>query len=138
MRDIAHPETARQAADVEAILADLAPAGPGGIPRIEVWNKIDLLAHEDRQAAETRAARDAGVAAISAETGAGVAALTRQIADALGGARRREVLQLDVADGRRRAWLYDHGVVEAEARAGEMLELAVHWDATQAARWRAL
>jgi GTP-binding protein HflX len=44
VRDIAHPETARQAADVEAILADLAPAGPGGIPRIEVWNKIDLLA----------------------------------------------------------------------------------------------
>jgi GTP-binding protein HflX len=138
VRDIAHPETARQAADVEAILADLAPAGPGGIPRIEVWNKIDLLAHEDRQAAETRAGRDAGVAAISAETGAGLGGLTRQIADALGGARRREVLQLDVADGRRRAWLYDHGVVEAEARAGEMLELAVHWDATQAARWRAL
>jgi GTPase len=139
VRDIAHPDSGAQAADVEAILADLAPPGPGGIPRIEVWNKIDLLGAEDRMAAETRAARDPGLAAISAETGAGVAGLAALIAERLGGARRREVLHLTAGDGRRRAWLYDRGLVEAETAAeGGMVELAVNWDAGQAARWRAL
>ncbi|MCL4676565.1 MAG: GTPase HflX, partial [Pararhodobacter sp.] len=41
VRDIAHPETEAQAQDVETILTELGVRQE--VPRIDVWNKIDLL-----------------------------------------------------------------------------------------------
>ena len=43
VRDIAHPDSEAQAADVETVLATLGLAEEGSPPRIEVWNKLDLL-----------------------------------------------------------------------------------------------
>ncbi len=55
VRDISHPDTESQAADVETILTTLGV--DAARPRIEVWNKIDLLEPEARAAALVRAAR---------------------------------------------------------------------------------
>lgn len=42
------------------------------------------------------------------------------------------------SEGRKRAWLYDQGVVEAEAQVEDGHKLTVNWTARQAQRFRAL
>jgi GTP-binding protein HflX len=49
VRDIAHPDSDAQAADVEAVLSSLGLAEEDSPPRIEVWNKLDLLPPADKQ-----------------------------------------------------------------------------------------
>ena len=44
VRDIAHPDSEAQAADVEEVLSSLGLAEEDSPPRLEVWNKLDLLA----------------------------------------------------------------------------------------------
>ncbi|MEO0657674.1 MAG: GTPase HflX, partial [Pseudomonadota bacterium] len=56
VRDISHPETEEQAADVRAILADLGVEE--GRPQFEVWNKLDLLDPDTAEAMRAKAARD--------------------------------------------------------------------------------
>ena len=46
VRDIAHPESAEQAADVADILASLGVKD--STPMFEIWNKLDLLPPEER------------------------------------------------------------------------------------------
>ena len=48
VRDIAHPDSDAQAADVAQVLATLGLDEAGSPPRIEVWNKLDLLDGDDR------------------------------------------------------------------------------------------
>jgi GTPase len=123
VRDIAHPESQAQAADVEAILSGLG-VGPD-VPRIEVWNKADLLPEGDPQLAV--AARRPEVRLVSALTGAGLEALSEQVAGLLEAARRRDVLLLPHAAGRARAWLHAEGLVEAEAIDEDGIHLTLHW-----------
>ncbi len=136
VRDISHPETEEQAADVRAILEDLGvdPA----VPVIEVWNKIDRLPEEERAAAETRAARDAHVIAVSALTGEGLEELRGAMAAALEGERREEVVKLGFAEGRKRAWLHEKGVVVAEHQGEEGFTLRLRWSPRQAAEFARL
>ncbi|SIO20525.1 GTP-binding protein HflX [Rhodovulum sp. ES.010] len=136
VRDIAHPETGEQADDVRAILADLGVAAE--TPQIEVWNKTDLLDPAARTALETAAARHDGVLTLSAWTGAGLEALLSAVTRALDDARTRRALMLGFDEGRKRAWLYDQGVVEAETQVDEGIRLTVNWTARQEQRFRAL
>ena len=76
VRDISHPQTEEQAADVAQILTGLGVTE--ATPLIEVWNKIDLIPAPEREAAFTRAGRKAEIHAISALTGEGLADLTRR------------------------------------------------------------
>src|SRR5436853_1892000 len=46
VRDISHPDSEAQAADVEQVLKEIG-VEESGAPRIEAWNKIDLLDDED-------------------------------------------------------------------------------------------
>ncbi|ODT25785.1 MAG: hypothetical protein ABS54_08215 [Hyphomicrobium sp. SCN 65-11] len=72
MRDIASPDSAAQAKDVEAVLEQI-PTPEGKTRRIlEVWNKIDLLEPETREAVvgqAERLAREGQAVAVSAWTG---------------------------------------------------------------------
>ena len=136
VRDISHPETEQQARDVEGVLENLGLDET--VPRIEVWNKIDRLDREARAVLQTQAARTPGTVAISALTGEGTEALWAKAAAALDAPRTRVDLVLPYADGRRRAWLHDQGVVEAEVEAEDGLHLTVNWTDRQAARWRSL
>ena len=133
VRDIAHPETEAQAADVAAILSDLGVRA--AVPVFELWNKCDLLTPEARAAVDARAARDARVLTGSALTGDGLEALFAAIGAQLDGERQRTAVTLSHAEGRARAWLHEQGVVEAEEAREDGVTLTVNWTARQAARF---
>ncbi len=134
VRDISHPETEAQARDVALILDGLGVRAD--TPRIEIWNKIDRLEAQARDAALTQAARADHVQAVSAVTGQGVAALVAAMAEALAEARHLSDVHLRFDEGRRRAWLYDKELVEAERQTEEGFDLTVRWSARQEARFR--
>lgn len=109
VRDIAHPDTQAQADDVEAVLSEIGV--DESTPRIEAWNKLDLLEPDDRTELEGEAARRDDVVAISALTGKGVDTLLRTIADRLTQGHRRYRIALAPEDGASAAWLHAHGEV---------------------------
>jgi GTPase len=115
VRDIAHPDSAAQRVDVEAVLAEIGVAET--TPRIEAWNKLDLIdgdAHEEMLA---DAARRNDVVAISALSGEGVDILLETVAALLTQGHHRYRIALDAADGAGAAWLHAHGEV-----VGQMVE----------------
>ena len=136
VRDISHPETEEQAADVLAILAELGVEETR--PMFEVWNKMDLLADEDAAAANARAERRDEVWTASALTGAGLEPLLAEIARVLEGDRREEEVLLGFAEGRARAWLFDRDLVEDERQTDEGFVLKVRWSAKDKARFEGL
>ena len=121
VRDISHPQTAQQRADVLAVLSELgvgADADGVGAPIVEVWNKSDRLDPNRRADLAAVAARRDDVALVSALHGEGFDALLALLERAL--RQRRRILELDVdaADGALLAWLYARGEV-LERRDGE-------------------
>ena len=97
VRDIAHPDSEQQRADVEAVLHDLGAIEEGeGTPIIEALNKIDALPDEAAATLQTRSATGAERARqypVSAMTGEGVDQLLEAIGDFLGRAgEAREVV----------------------------------------------
>ena len=133
VRDIAHGESDLQAEDVESVLAELGVSGD--TPKIELWNKVDLLDPEARAAVEARAARTEGVFTGSALTGEGLGPLLEAVTDALDEARVTEVVDVPFAAGRQRAWLYEQGVVEGEEQTETGHRLTVHWTPRQRASY---
>jgi GTP-binding protein HflX len=109
VRDVAHPDTIAQKADVEAVLAEVGVTET--TPRIEAWNKLDLLHGEAREDLLAEAARRDDVIAISALTGEGIDTLIRAVGDLLTAGHQRYTITLDAADGARAAWLHAHGEV---------------------------
>jgi GTP-binding protein HflX len=136
VRDISHPETEEQAADVRAILESLGV--DGDVPLFEVWNKIDLLPEDHRAALLVEDARKPGIHAVSALTGDGLAPLLDAIETALGSERFPADLTLPFSEGRRRAWLYENGVVTGEEETAKGHRLHVRWTARQKAAFEAL
>jgi GTP-binding protein HflX len=135
VRDIAHPETEEQAADVEAILEGLDVAET--TPRLEVWNKIDLLPPEEAGMARARAARTDDAVVLSAITGEGLADFVDRATAALTAAQIEETIALRFDEGRKRAWLFDQDVVEVERQGDDGWELDVRWTLRQAGEFRA-
>lgn len=133
VRDISHPDSEAQAEDVEAILNSLGVADERA--QVEVWNKLDRLDATEREAMQARAERNADVFAVSALTGEGLPPLLAAIAEKLQGVRREEELLLAFSDGRRRAWLHEEGVVEAEEQTEDGFRLTVLWTDRQKARF---
>ncbi|MEX0328666.1 MAG: GTPase HflX [Ruegeria sp.] len=136
VRDISHEESDAQAQDVEAILTSLGVEEDR--PRLEVWNKIDLLTGEDCEATLARADRDASIFAISAVTGEGVGPLLAEIATQLQGVRHETTLNLSFAEGDKRAWLFRQDVVRDEKQTDEGFRITVLWTDKQAAQYSAL
>ncbi|WP_170774312.1 GTPase HflX [Ruegeria lacuscaerulensis] len=136
VRDISHEETDEQARDVETILTSLGV--DDARPRLEVWNKIDLLTDDNREAAIARAERDPAVFAISAVTGDGVDVLLTEIATKLQGVRHEITLTLSFAEGDKRAWLFRQDVVRTEEQTEDGFKITVLWTDKQAAQFAAL
>jgi GTPase len=136
VRDISHPDSAGQAGDVENILTALGVDVT--TKRLEVWNKIDVLAAEDRVSVEARAARDEQVFAVSALSGDGIEALLAAVSGALEDERVERELRLAFSQGRARAWLYDEGLVESERQDEDGYVVVVRWSARQEKRFRDL
>ncbi len=141
VRDIAHPETEQQRADVEQVLKDLGAIREdenGGTPLIEALNKIDALPAERRDTLETRAASGAARALqypVSALTGEGVDQLLGAIGEFLGRAGTAREISVPLSDGATIAWLYRHGEVRHRRDEGELALLTVALDTAAAAQF---
>ena len=136
VRDISHPETEEQADDVRAIMDSLGV--DKDVPQIEVWNKIDRLSSEDREVMGTRATRAEDVLLLSAVTGEGLEGFVEAVRAGISGTTQVTELLLGYADGRKRAWLFEKGLVEAETQREEGYHLTVRWHAKQQATFQSL
>ena len=136
VRDIAHPESDAQSADVESVLADLG-LGLDATERIlEVLNKIDLLDGPAFARVTNGSLRHDGEVPISAITGAGIETLLTRVEARL--SERQEILEiaLDAEDGSNLAWLYRHGRVLSRDDAEGRVRLKVGLDPIDLGRWR--
>ena len=138
VRDIAHPDSDAQAADVAQVLATLGLDEAGSPPRIEVWNKLDLLEGDGRSALLTEAARREDVFAVSSLSGEGVEALSGAIAERLQDKATIHRLKLSAGDGNRMAWLHAHGEMLDQRMEGETVHLAVRLSPHNWARFQTL
>ena len=110
VRDISHPDSDAQARDVADVLAGLGLSDEvKRVPLLTVYNKIDALGPEEREALAGRAGDDAVL--VSALTGEGLDALREQMAILLRAGTHVHDIRLASSDGRRLAWLHEHGEV---------------------------
>ncbi len=116
LRDIADPDTAAQAQDVEDILKGLGVDASDRSRVLEVWNKTDLL---DEQTRERLAADADQIAAserpvpVSAVTGEGTAELMNAIEARVGGQMVTMSIRLEPAQLKLLDWIYSHATVLA-------------------------
>ena len=106
VRDVVNEETEAQAADVVTVLRELGVSDAMLDGAIDVYNKIDLLGDEARQAWENEAARRERTISVSAQTGQGIDALLDLIAETLASAETVARIDLPLSDGAALAWLY--------------------------------
>ena len=130
VRDISHSESESQSRDVLAILDRLGV--PGEIPIIEVWNKLDRLDPDEADRIRHIAERQENVVTLSALSGEGVTELLSMVETLLVPPRKREQVSLDWADGRRRAWLFQEGVIVDETHSEHGPVFTVEWTGNQA------
>jgi GTP-binding protein HflX len=138
VRDIAHPDSDAQAEDVEAVLASLGLDEDGAPPRMEVWNKIDLLEGDALAQRLAEAERKEHVVAVSALSGEGVDRLRDAIAEELHSGAQTHHIRLDASDGTRAAWLHARGDVLDQQADGDVLQLAVKLSPENWARFQRL
>ena len=136
VRDISHPESEQQAADVGDILTSLGVKAE--TPLFEVWNKLDLVDPAARAALSVQATRSETVFALSALTGEGLPRLLDAVSSAFEEEKSDRELRLGFEEGRRRAWLHEEGVVQAERQTRTGYRIAVRWTAQQESRYRDL
>lgn len=109
-------------------------------PIIEVWNKADCLSSEKLESLKQAAIHqdDEPVVLVSALTGYGISKLIEQIEFGLRGHSVTLQIHLKASDGRQRAWLHQHSIVESEKiEADGSIKLSVRMDVDTHGRWQA-
>ncbi len=134
VRDIAHEKSHEQAQDVRQILSDLGIKDDA--PMFEVWNKIDLLDADAREARLVRAADEDDKFAISAITGEGVPQLLEAISSFFEEEKIRREFTIPYADGKKRAWLFEQQILESEEATENGYEVVVLWTPRQEKEYR--
>ncbi len=139
VRDIAHPDTAAQKADVLGVLAGMVKDGtldPDWPDRtIDVLNKADLLGGAD---AVPGLVPDRNTIPISALNGDGLDALRAAIDERLASAKEVASFELVPSDGAKLAWLYRHGEVLTRKDEEEAIRLTVRMLPADRARFENL
>lgn len=110
VRDVSHPDTEAQKADVESVLKGLGIEVDTDERVMEVLNKLDRLSEEDQQTLLRQARRNGGIV-ISALTGNGLDTLFDAIDRRMVAGREVVEFDIDVSDGAAIAWLYGKGEV---------------------------
>jgi GTP-binding protein HflX len=149
VRDIAHPDSEAQRADVLHVLEELGVIGEEALkadaqgesslppPIIEAWNKLDLLDPDAATHARETAARNTDVVLVSALTGEGVEGLQRIMSDRLTSGNEVHHLSVALNDGAALAWLHEHGEVIETHAMDNHLAVDVRLSASDAARFSA-
>jgi GTP-binding protein HflX len=125
VRDVSHPETEGQKADVEAVLESLGLNTILGERMIEVLNKIDLVDADSREALLEQSKRHRPAVAISALSGEGCDRLIETVEAKLRATLLTQTYRLAHNQGGAIAWLYEHGEVVQRHDADEHSELTV-------------
>jgi GTPase len=135
VRDVSHPDSEAQAADVEKVLRDLGIDPNDRHRLIEVWNKIDRLddvAHAQLANVAARQGGDDRPSLVSALTGEGIDLLVAAIEGRLAQGRATLDLVLDPADGAGVSWLHRNTEVMAKSmRADGQYAIKVRVDPTK-------
>ena len=127
VRDVTDPEWISRAETVNATLAEIGVRETDRRPRIEVWNKVDLLSPKERASLLNSTCRNELTFAVSATTGEGIDKLLSWFDGWLQDDDVEETLRFDFGAGQERAWLYEHDAVRDE-RSGEFgFEIDVCW-----------
>jgi GTP-binding protein HflX len=139
VRDIAHPDTAAQKADVLGVLAGMVKDGTldaGWSKRtIDVLNKADLLGGIS---GVPGLVEDPNTIPISALNGDGLDALRAAIDARLASAKEVASFQLVPSDGAKLAWLYRHGEVLTREDEEEAIHVTVRMLPADRARFESL
>ena len=129
VRDISHPNTDSQSADVLDILQRIGLNEK--IPVLEVWNKIDLHPENRKFQQTDYILNKRNIYPICASTGLGLENLTNGIANIILARFNRDVRTIPAKDGKKRAWLYKNGVVESEKLVDENFKMVLRWSEKQ-------
>ncbi|MBI0535016.1 GTPase HflX [Roseomonas sp. KE2513] len=133
VRDIAHPDSAAQRADVVGVLNDLASGEDAPLDEdwearvIEVLNKTDLL--------EEPPPATASSVPVSALTGEGLEPLRTMLDERVAAGYVTEAFTLEPGDGAGLAWLYQHGEVIERNDGEDAIRLSVRLSPTDLARF---
>lgn len=138
VRDVSHPDTEAQKQDVMTVLNELGVLDEDGPVLVEILNKIDILEPEARASVEGQVERDGNTLAVSALSGEGVDTLLTRLGDYFYAHARLYEMILDSSDGRRLAWLYNHGDVVERRDVGEEVHVRVRLTAQQHGRYQEL
>jgi GTPase len=138
VRNMAHPDREAQREDVDDVLASLGLAEEGAPPRIEAWNKVDLLSDEDRLRLHEEARRREDAVPTSAVTGEGVDRLRETMAEKLRSGEQVHQIRVPATDGGRIAWLHSRGEVLDQKLDHDEVELSVRLSPDNWARFQAL
>ena len=120
--DAANPERDRHVAAVTRVLEEV---GALEVPRIEIYNKADLLLPDERRRIQEA---DPSSILISAVTGEGCEELLDSVAARLALDQQRVTVELDLSDPAQRerlAWIYRHATVHSHATMGERATLEI-------------
>jgi GTP-binding protein HflX len=138
VRDMAHPDREAQREDVDDVLKSLGLAEEGAPPRIEAWNKVDLLSAEEHDRLAEEARRREDVVPISAISGEGLDALRQCMAEKLRSGEVIHLIRLSAGEGSRIAWLHARGEVLDQRMEGDAVALSVRLSPDNWARFQAL
>jgi GTPase len=138
VRDMNHADREAQREDVEDVLASLGLAEEGAPPRIEAWNKVDLLSSEGRERLIEESKQREDVVPISATTGEGLDALRACMAAKLRSKEQVHDVCLPASEGGRIAWLHAHGEVLEQRLEQDAVHLSVRLSPENWARFQAL
>ncbi|AWK88006.1 GTPase HflX [Azospirillum thermophilum] len=135
VRDIAHPDTEAQRADVHEVMRDMGIDPDTDDRMIEVLNKIDVLDEGSRGAVLAQVARNPRAVALSARTGEGLDTLDRLLDLRMNAHRQVVDLTVGLGDGAALAWLYARGEVLERRDDEEAAHLHVAIDPADLARF---
>ncbi|NMJ42497.1 GTPase HflX [Roseomonas sp. JC162] len=136
VRDIAHPDSAAQRADVLGVMQEMADGPHASLEEgwegrvLEVLNKADLLGGIE---AVQRRVPDA--VPVSALTGEGLEDLRRAIDARISAGMETIEVKVPTSDGAGLAWLYQHGEVLARTDGEEQIRLTVRLSPADRARF---
>ena len=135
VRDIVHPDSEAQDADVTDVLRQIGDGVGIAEPPIEALNKIDLTDREAHARIYNAAARRANEVPLSAVTGEGCEDLLVALEARLFATERLLNVNVSLADGAAIAWLYAHGEICSRSDDHTVARLRVRLSAADAARF---
>ena len=129
VRDISHPNTDNHSQDVSDILEKIGL--DENIPVLEVWNKIDLHSECQKLQQPDISLNKRKIYPVCAASGAGLENLKTGIINVISARYSKDIRNVSVTDGKKRAWLYRNGVVESERLVDENYKMVLRWSEKQ-------